>query len=29
MTGVYSSDMGIWNTNAGEAMRYRKSFKPR
>ena len=23
MTGVYSSDMGIWNTNAGEAMRYR------
>ena len=23
MTGVYSSDMGIWNTNAGEVMRYR------
>ena len=23
MTGVYASDMGIWNTNAGAAMRYR------
>jgi membrane complex biogenesis BtpA family protein len=22
-TGVYASDMGIWNTNAGEALRYR------
>jgi hypothetical protein len=23
-TGVYSSDMGLWNTNAGEALRYRQ-----
>ena len=23
-TGVYSSDMGLWNTNAGEALRYRR-----
>ena len=23
MTGVYASDMGVWNTNAGKAMRYR------
>jgi uncharacterized protein len=23
MTGVYASDMGLWNTNAGAAMRYR------
>jgi membrane complex biogenesis BtpA family protein len=22
-TGVYASDMGLWNTNAGEALRYR------
>ena len=25
-TGTYASDMGIWNPNAGEAMRYRNSL---
>jgi membrane complex biogenesis BtpA family protein len=25
-TGVYDSDMGLWNTNCGETLRYRKSI---
>ena len=25
-TGTYASDMGIWNPNAGKAMRYRNSL---
>ncbi|WP_324716563.1 BtpA/SgcQ family protein [Carboxydochorda subterranea] len=25
-TGVYSSDMGLWNTNAGESLRFRRNI---